>query len=188
MVDCKRYEQFILAYIDEDLDLVQKKELERHLEICENCARCLHRLKALRSRLKTLSPVQTSETFQIVLRECVRRRAAGKPGLFGSPRPILWRLVPVAGVAVVLIVLSVVFIEGRTPSSNPAQEPTLLTRVASPADRNEDQIQYILEDYPNRISVSRNDSETRDRRAEFDTLQQRSGSSEIESRITTVSF
>lgn len=188
MMDCKRYEQFILAYIDDDLDVVHKKELKQHLEKCSHCAHCLHRLKALRSRLKTLTPLQTSETFQIVLRECIRRREVGKPGIFGSPRIPVWRLVPVAGVAVILIVLGVTFINRRSTSNGAPIPPTLFTRVASPPERSSDQIQYILEDYPSRISVSRDDTDPGDRQAEYDSLLQRSRSDALSSRITTVSF
>ena len=188
MTDCQRYQQFILTYIDDDLDILQRKDLEQHLEACDHCAHCLRQLQQLRVRLKSLKPVQTSETFQIVLRECIRRQGPGRRNVLRPSRPLVWRLVPVAGVALVLVLTSIYIIVQRSPSSRSGESPTVLTRVSSQAEQGDSQIQYILEDYPDRISVSRDDSERSASRAEYDSLLQRSRSDELYKRMTTVSF
>ena len=44
-IDCRQFEEILLAYIDDELDGEQKSNLEQHLADCEYCRRELARMK-----------------------------------------------------------------------------------------------------------------------------------------------
>jgi anti-sigma factor RsiW len=51
-VSCKLTESYVHGYLDGELDLVRKIEMEQHLESCADCARELESLQALRVTLR----------------------------------------------------------------------------------------------------------------------------------------
>jgi anti-sigma factor RsiW len=54
-VSCKLTESYVPGYLDGELDLVRKIEMEQHLESCEDCARELESLQALGDALRRSS-------------------------------------------------------------------------------------------------------------------------------------
>ena len=91
MTPCQRYTQKLFDYIDNDTDIITRKEISKHLESCPSCCQFVEQIKQLRSRLKALPKVQISGDFQAVLRERIRHELAGKkyprrcPGSSSAP-------------------------------------------------------------------------------------------------------
>jgi anti-sigma factor RsiW len=54
-VSCKLTESYVPGYLDGELDLVRKIEMEQHLESCADCAREVESLQALRVTLRRSS-------------------------------------------------------------------------------------------------------------------------------------
>ena len=78
MNPCERFKESIFDLVDDELDILRRKELERHLKACTLCSRFLEQIRSLRSQCKQLSSVSISEEFHIPLRERIRRENAGK--------------------------------------------------------------------------------------------------------------
>jgi anti-sigma factor RsiW len=115
-------EEFVHGYLDGELDLSGKREIEHHMQECQDCARAHRNLKTLRSSLKTDSlyyaaPDRLKTRVQSALRKeasVVSGRAPGWPW---------WKLaVTLGSVAVVGLLLWMFLPRNNSPSSDLAQQ------------------------------------------------------------------
>lgn len=187
MSSCERFKDNILNFIDNELDSARKKELRKHVESCRDCDCLMDQMRILRTELRSLPRIQTSENFNVILRDCIRKEAAGRRPTIGSVFVGSRWLVPATGFAVVVVAVGIWALTGL-PGTNPASSRVETVRSTVPADRFRGQIQYVIEDYPERVSVSRSDEVDDARPLVRDSLQYREPARDMSSRMTTVSF
>lgn len=51
-LDCKRVQEKLFSFLDQELTLAEQKELEQHLNICPDCERECEKLQAVRDMLE----------------------------------------------------------------------------------------------------------------------------------------
>jgi anti-sigma factor RsiW len=189
MSSCERFKENILDFIDNELNSTRKKELRHHVETCQDCDCLMEQMRILRTELKSLPRIKASENFNVILRECIRREAAGKRSIFSSPFVGQRWMAPAAGFAVVMIAIGIWTIIPRREGSPVTTAPVTNVQSTVPSvNRFRGQIQYVIEDYPERVSVSRSDVANDEQRLARDTLRYREPVNDLTSRMKTVSF
>ncbi|MEQ6358965.1 DUF4349 domain-containing protein [Thermoanaerobacter thermohydrosulfuricus] len=68
-MDCKKALQLIPRYIDGELDVAQKEELEKHIESCESCRKEYQLEKNIIESLKNMPPLELPEDFNKKIHE-----------------------------------------------------------------------------------------------------------------------
>jgi len=160
MKPCQQFKDPLVHYFDDELDTHQKRELEAHLKICPQCERFLNRIRQLHSHLKELPTLKTSENFHILVRERIRRETARSQGRHASSQTWARRLVPAFGVVTVLTVVGLWLRDNQTVIHNPTNSSQGRSMAAQPSgEGSDDQVQYVIDEYPDRLSVSRESSE-----------------------------
>ncbi|MBN1779640.1 zf-HC2 domain-containing protein [bacterium] len=143
MAHCEWFKDKIFEYLDQELDEETKKNVRQHLEECPLCAKFYANLKALKTGLKHIRPVQAADSFQVVLRERLRREAAHKKRLdFSSSRPRRWMPAVIAFGAVAVVA---VLWFGREPVRMNSRDLTAQTDVSA-AERDAHTVQYVIDD------------------------------------------
>jgi anti-sigma factor RsiW len=103
-VSCKLTESYVPGYLDGELDLVRKIEMEQHLESCEDCARELESLQALGDALRRSSLAYSAPAaLRGQIESAVRSAAPGEK----RERWSAWRAFPVWQWATAFAVLAV---------------------------------------------------------------------------------
>ena len=87
MTPCERYKQAILDAVDLEDTSSLSKDIQSHLKQCAACAKFYENLCSLKKGLQKLKPVKAPDSFQVVLRERIRREAANKPGIRFAEQP-----------------------------------------------------------------------------------------------------
>jgi len=153
MTPCQRFKKHISSYIDGELDSMQLRELELHLKSCSYCRQIVSQLGVLRSQLKTLSCVEATEAFTVVLRDRIRREKAGKRRraevlTFGRAR---WA--PAFGVGVIILVAGFLIVRNQTTLFNNPQSSSTVSRSVTPPETDfSGQIHYVIDDYSQPLS------------------------------------
>lgn len=191
MTPCQRYKQQLFDYIDNDIDVITRKEISKHLESCAECCQFVEQIKALRSRLKALPKVQLSDDFQAVLRERIRHELAGKkyPGRFTSRMG--WRLAPVMAVVVVVCVSGYLLLNKRALSPAGYAEKELQGSVHHVSENlYEGPTEFLIDGTPNRIKLARSarsdNGEIKDNPADSSVF--RENGSRLKPRLVPVKF
>jgi anti-sigma factor RsiW len=78
-VNCKGVIREVSNYIDGELDLTIRQELERHLEHCEDCALILDQTRKSIEILCDSEPIPLSADVQSRLRAALRDKLSKKP-------------------------------------------------------------------------------------------------------------
>lgn len=126
MTPCERFKEKIFSLIDGELEGAAKNEVRRHLEKCPECARLYHGLYSLKHRLHEMKTVNAPDSFQVILRERIRRELANKQG-FGMHPPASssgW----ITGIAVASVILGAAFLVFQPFSRS--RLPETLTEVS----------------------------------------------------------
>jgi anti-sigma factor RsiW len=186
MTPCERFRNNIFDLVDDELDVHQKHELEKHLKLCASCSIFLSQCRQLRKRLQTLPRLAASETFHLLLRERIRRELAGKrrtssPLFFSAPR----RWIPAIAVALLLIAIGILL---RDQKQIMFQSPQ--TRIADTneaGERVKENVRYVIDEYPGGVSLSRDDSK-RTPTAVRDSLLLQQETQRVRPHLTPVSF
>jgi len=105
MISCKQVLHFVSDYIDNELSVSEKKEIDNHLRSCHSCAKLIEETLRSRKSLKNLkSKYITSEDFDYQLHNKIAVELAHPRNKF-----LLWLehlpRKPIAGIAVVFILL-----------------------------------------------------------------------------------
>jgi len=77
-LNCKNVIREISSYIDGELDLAIKRELERHLEDCEECKMVVDQTKLTVDIFCDSEPVELPVEIQSRLHEALRRKISEK--------------------------------------------------------------------------------------------------------------
>jgi anti-sigma factor RsiW len=188
MNPCQRFRKFIFDFIDNELDLVRKKELKTHLNSCHHCAQHEHQLRLLRSHLGNLSRIRVTEDFQVLLRNRIRRELAGKGTSF-SPWILGLRWIPAVGVLVIVLATGL-FILDQKPTITPASS---ISDVNVPSHSTvqpdfQGSVQYVIDEFSSPVSVSRQDAVPMEVLALEDTLILPQEENPVRSHLVPVNF
>jgi anti-sigma factor RsiW len=186
MNPCQQFKEYMFDLLDHEIDNLRKKQLLDHFDDCPRCDRLMARLKALQSHLSSLEPVRANEDFHIVLRQRLRREMAGRRRWSTSTLPGYVKWTPAVGIAAAALIIGLLVSDQQTRS--PDGELSGFRTAASVADPSQGQVQYVIDDYPQRISVSRNDRIDSRSNAGSDSVRQRNNFDQVRSRVTPVSF
>jgi len=188
MNPCERFKNNILDFIDNELDSIRKKELRRHVEKCHDCECLVRQIRVLRTQLKSLPRIKTSENFNILLRDNIRRELAGKRKFIAARLTSPSRLLPALGFALVLIAFGVWTVSTQTSwFRSPQRDMSRIARTMPAIPEGDASVQYVIEEVP-RLPVSRDDTPENVRMSREDSMMIRRRREEIQSRMTTVSF
>ncbi len=77
-MNCKGVVREISNYIDGDLDVLVRQELERHLEHCEDCKMVVDQTKLTVEIFCDSKPVELPGDVKARLHEALRRKIRGK--------------------------------------------------------------------------------------------------------------
>jgi anti-sigma factor RsiW len=189
MDPCQRYRESMFDFVDSELDTLRKKELKLHLDECPECAHFLNRVRLLKLQLKKLPEVKASEGFHFLLRENIRRELAGRRKTVFASSSLTRRWVPALGFTLVTLIVSFWIVDQNTSLFHARGNEAEISRSPGPSGGEiEGQVQYVMDDFPSRVSVSRTDNQDGQRIVEDDSLLQRRNGDEVRSRLTKVSF
>lgn len=73
---CKACREYLSAYLDDQVPFSVKRDIEEHLDSCEDCGQALHELEAIKVACSQMEPVELPEGFHDQLMEALRRKAA----------------------------------------------------------------------------------------------------------------
>lgn len=73
MANCDKFVSLYTEYLDGKLSPEIKSEFDQHIHTCQECAESLKHMRALKSQLRGLTPIKTSDAFHIVLRSRIRQ-------------------------------------------------------------------------------------------------------------------
>jgi len=186
MNPCQQFKEYMFDLLENEIDILRKKQLQEHFSDCPRCEKLMARLKNLQSHLSSLEPVRANEDFHILLRQRLRREVAGRRRWTASTVPGYIKWVPAVGIAAAALIIGLLV----TDQQNRLPEGDLsgFRTSASVADPFQGQVQYVIDDYPQRISVSRNDRIESSNDARSDSVRQINDFQQVRSRVTPVSF
>ncbi|MFH1943817.1 MAG: zf-HC2 domain-containing protein [bacterium] len=189
MGPCQWYRESIFDFVDSELDTLRRKELKLHLDECPECAHLINRVRLLKLQLKKLPDVKASEGFHLLLRENIRRELAGRRKTVFTSSYLTRRWIPAMGFTLVTLIVSFWIVDQNTSLFHSRGSEAEISRSSGPSGEEiEGQVQYVMDDFPNRVSVSRTDNENGQRIAKDDSLLQGRNADEVRSRLTKVSF
>ncbi len=81
MTPCERFKDKIFDLVDQELDGSMREQVLQHIEECSLCGQFYRNLQSLKNGLKQIKPIEAPDSFQVILRERIRREMAHKPGL-----------------------------------------------------------------------------------------------------------
>ncbi len=188
MTPCQRFKDTLFDLLDHEIDPQRKKQLQNHIGSCPACARLLHRLQVLRSCLLHLQPVQASDTFQLLLRERLRRemKRGYKRSAIAPSGVVRW--IPAVGLAAAMVVIGLMLRDRDGNQAAPSPPFKSLPVASGIMDPFRGQVQYVIGDYPQRISISRDDSKPRTTTMGEDTLNSSRDIVRTRPHVTPVSF
>lgn len=117
MTDCDHYKLQFSGYLDGELSLAQRKELEDHLAICSYCSEVLHQLGLIQQNLKGMSQISTSPNFE---QELHKQLLNSEQQSHILPQPLQnWKL-PAMGSALVLATVGMFIVFNHSIETNNA--------------------------------------------------------------------
>jgi anti-sigma factor RsiW len=138
---CKSVRSSLSRYADGELAGAKLAQLERHLASCPACAEALKDYQALNALLAAPDPIDPDPYLWTKVRQAVAARRRARPrSILARLRPFL---VPLAGVALVLVAVFTASQLGRTITAT-AQERSLRAVNVQP----EDERPAVLESIP----------------------------------------
>ncbi len=103
------------AFVDGELDDIESRRVERHVESCAPCSEAVAELRAVSRAVSELPDVPAPRSFALRQTDVLPAPASGGMGLFGSLQPLL------SGVAAIAIITFVV-LAGVDISSDSSQD------------------------------------------------------------------
>ena len=137
MMDCRRMEQGLVAYLDHRADPAVRRQVEEHLAVCDACRERAEGFRAVWSVLDEMPEVAPSRAFDAAVRERVSAAEHASPWAWLAPSPRL--AIALTAVLAVAVWLS---------SSRPVPEP-LASAVPQSSEAEFAMIRElpVLEDY-----------------------------------------
>ena len=144
-MNCKKVRQMLTAYISDELDRDERRDIETHLQMCPSCQRELNFLQATKEMLgmwvEVDPPEELSQRLEVRLAEEVQKGEA-KSFIPFRRLPLKWIHVSVTAVCFITAVILGFYIlfsrEGTHPQPLPRGESTSSARAAYDAYRQGD--------------------------------------------------
>lgn len=120
-MDHETAKELFSEYLDGELDAAQKRELESHLQGCDDCRQELESLRVMMSTLAGLAPAEPPKDFARKVQHTIRRRSKGR---FFSAEGLL-RRIPFEWISFVIILLMLVmyYMVVQSAQVKPAPDP-----------------------------------------------------------------
>lgn len=133
MAPCQRFFQDLSDYADNELDKISKSRIENHLARCPDCAKYLKRILSLKSCLRELPAIKTTQNFVPVLHDRLRQfqpeNIKSRPARFYQGR----RLVPILGLGAISVLIAFLLID-----QSPQNSTTPPARIIAKNDQSND--------------------------------------------------
>jgi hypothetical protein len=114
MINCAHCNEQLSTYLDGIMTTEEKRLIEEHLSMCEQCSLTLSELKRTQETLRNLEEVEPPPWFTQKIMGRVREEAESKKGLFQRLFYPLHIKIPVEALATCLIVILAVFVYKNT--------------------------------------------------------------------------
>jgi len=120
-MDHEKARELFSKHLDGEIDGEQRRELEVHLEGCDDCRQELATLRMMMSTLAGLAPAEPPKDFARKVQHTIRRRSQGR---FFSAEGLL-RRIPFEWISFVIILLMLVmyYMVVQTAQVKPAPAP-----------------------------------------------------------------
>ena len=147
MTPCERFKDKIFDLIDQELEGSIRDQVLQHIRECPLCEQFYENLSSLKKELRQMKPVKAPDSFQVVLRERIRREMAHKssPEHLGLPG-LRWAAAFLVAAAAVVVLL--VF---RPFSNHTASNP--VTVQASPDEYEKLNVRYVIDDLDQELNI-----------------------------------
>lgn len=189
MEPCEQFKQQILDLIDGELDFLQKNNINKHLKACHHCSDFFKRMNRIQSYLKRLTPVESPDSFLILLRERIRREMAGKPNNFHLQQFPLWKLAAISCCSVLIFILGFRMLDQRTWKKT--RSPVHFNQMGltdSSVDNLMTDVHYVLDDFPAEGSQTGFLQQERQDKVEIDSNQVKETLEMIQAQLKPVKF
>lgn len=158
MPQCNEFKKLIDKLIDDEISPSEKRELRKHIEICDSCNTYLQRTRKMRKMFSQLPKIKASSDFYVLLKARIRREINRERSHsytpftpFKLPRPIFQ-----FGFVFAVILLTVLVFNPLHLIRNNSKDQVVVS------DQNDDQfsgnVQYVIDGYPNSVSLSRSNT------------------------------
>jgi len=118
MSECDKFKLQFSDYLDGELPLAQRKELDDHLSICWDCAETIRQIKAIQESLRNIPPISTGPDFEQRLHDQLHS-LPGRTNIIPLPMQS-WKL-PAMGSAIVLATVGLFYVFNHSvDNSNPS--------------------------------------------------------------------
>lgn len=132
--NCNYFTEQINDYIDGNLDDNQKTELEKHINICNNCAQELKELKLTVIAIRNLQNIKLPDAKETFSKEIIQQLNADNPAIISFRTP--WIKYAAASISVLVIAGLMVFtfwgpISKPVATNQPTNEEIVEYQVAN---------------------------------------------------------
>jgi len=154
MRQCSDYKMLIDKLIDNEITFSEKKEIRTHIKNCIECKQYLERSKKLQKMFSSLTKIETSKDFNVLLRAHIRREMNRRSKRFNNPFALPKRVFQF-GFAIVIVFLSLIVFNPFNLIRNKSIGQLQISEKNS--NQFNGQIQYVIDGYPKSVSLSRDD-------------------------------
>ena len=124
MINCDKCRNNLSAFIDEETTEQESSSIKEHLQKCSKCQRQYNELNGMRSALSSLRKIKTTASFDIILRDRLRREFRKRNTRTLASISSRFRA-PAFTAAAVVVLLTGMLIGRTMQNPNPAINPTL---------------------------------------------------------------
>jgi hypothetical protein len=189
MTPCQRDHNQIFDFIDGELASSSRKEVEKHVAECCDCARLLHKIRLQKTALKRLTRIKTGDAFFLLLQEHIRRESRGKHRRSFEVSSWRRRWIPAGVFAAFILTAGTWILMHRSQPSSISAIQTGNGRVPSkPMETSTGSVQYVIDDFAQNSARPPSASSTEGTGAAPDTAAKSPNFDELKSRLKTVSF
>lgn len=131
--------ELLSAYIDNELNEIDKQKVEEQIRHCSHCLKIIEELKAIDMGLKEIEIEEPSREFIFNLKKNVMEKIRKKPS------PVFWKFVPVL-VPVAAVVALVIIITGHENLASPVSMKNRIDIIYVPSEKSvqTDKIEVVL--------------------------------------------
>jgi len=144
MSHCERFKEKLFKFLDNELEGAAKEEVLQHLQSCSACEAFYRQMHSLKQRLHDMKPVKTPVSFQIVLRERIRREKAHRKGIGLSYPPVSRIWVPAIAVTALVLIAALFLFRSFLPFN--LHESGIDMSLLVPKEGDGIRIHYVIDD------------------------------------------
>ena len=122
MINCDKCRTNLSAFIDDETNEQEASRIKKHLDACPGCQEQFKALKSVRTSLSSLSKISASPSFDVILRDRIRREMHDRSSRFSAALFPRFRVPAFAAAAVAVLVIGMLI--GGTLLQTPASQLT----------------------------------------------------------------